>query len=248
MNSTAPGMGSFLPVPCSGRVDSVALAAEHRALRHRLRREPRGPSEAAGRPAARLREAAGGDDEDEPTARPSVRNPPIAVEVRTAIGRPTRARRGSSPSPGEYEPFSFLLPPARGAFEMCSIAGRRARGPGGATIPAERRDRSASVEGFHGGGRDILMPLGRPWSMAAHRPSSSGARSGFRDDAPPGSYRGEVTVTSAGGPIGAIRILLDVLPIRLDDPPFGARAELLQARRTGREVLEAHLGTCASTA
>jgi hypothetical protein len=41
------------------------------------------------------------------------------------------------------------------------------------------------------------------------------------DDAQTGSYAGDVTVTAGGKPVGAIHIALDVLPIKLADPPFG---------------------------
>ena len=69
------------------------------------------------------------------------------------------------------------------------------------------------------------------------------------DDAVPGSYRGELIVTAGGKPVGAISIVLDVLPIKLSDPPFGLGLNYSKpdGDKDGK-ILAAHLRTCASTA
>jgi len=120
---------------------------------------------------------------------------------------------------GEYEPFSFLLRPAEALSDVFIAAGEL-KGRGGALIPAANT-MVRSVEGFHGGGRDILTPLGRPWNMSAHSTEFFWCTVKVPGDAERGSYRGEVIVTAGGKSLGAINIVLDVLPIRLTDPPFG---------------------------
>jgi hypothetical protein len=99
------------------------------------------------------------------------------------------------------------------------IVGGELKGAGGAVIPA-RNVVARSIESFHGGGRDILMPLGRPWNQSAHSTEFFWCTVKVPDDAKPGTYRGELTVRADGKPVGAIRIVLDVLPIELTDPPF----------------------------
>jgi len=77
------------------------------------------------------------------------------------------------------------------------------------------------VEAFHGGGRDILVPVSRPWDMPAHSAEFFWCTVKVPDDAEPGSYAGDVILTAGGKSIGAIHVTLNVLPIRLADPPFG---------------------------
>ena len=120
---------------------------------------------------------------------------------------------------GEYEPFSFLLRPAE-ALAGVFVAAGELKGPAGAVIPAGNVV-VRSVESFHGGGRDILVPLGRPWSMSAHSAEFFWCTVKVPEDAAPGPYRGDLNVTAGGKPVGAINIVLDVLPIKLADPPFG---------------------------
>jgi hypothetical protein len=143
---------------------------------------------------------------------------PASVSVRrAAAGDPREARLLAAV--GEYEPFSFLLRPAEALTQMFITAGDL-KGPGGAVIPAGNVV-VRSVEGFHGGGRDILVPLGRPWNMSAHGTEFFWCTVKVPEEATPGSYRGDVTVTAGGKPVGALSIVLDVLPIKLTDPPFG---------------------------
>ncbi len=137
---------------------------------------------------------------------------------------------------GEYEPFSFLLRPKEDIGEVM-ITGGGLKGPGG-VIPAANVV-VTSVEEYHGGGRQVLMTLGKPWSMAAHAAEFFWCTVKVPDDARPGVYRGEVTVTSQGRKIGAIAVVLDVLPIRLEDPPFALGYNYSSPK--DQRALEAHL-------
>jgi len=143
---------------------------------------------------------------------------PAGVSVRKGVaGNPREAKLFAAV--GEYEPFSFLLRPAEALAQVAITAGDL-KGPEGAIIPA-RNVVVRSVESFHGGGRDILVSLGRPWNMSAHSTEFFWCTVKVPDDAVPGSYRGDVTVTASGKAVGTISIVLDVLPIKLTDPPFG---------------------------
>ncbi len=143
---------------------------------------------------------------------------PVSASIRRELTGSVREAKLFA-AVGEYEPFSFLLRPAEALSDVFINAGEL-KGPDGAIIPAANVV-VRSVEGFHGGGRDILTPLGRPWDMSAHSTEFFWCTVQVPDDARPGSYRGELTATTGGKPLGAISITLDVLPIRLTDPPFG---------------------------
>jgi hypothetical protein len=179
------------------------------------------------------------NEDPTPEQRPLVERPasyaaPQRVTIKTADGRevtydsPRRAtveRPGAGDartarifaSLGEYEPFSFLLRPKE-SLEDVFITATALRGPAG-TIP-KGNVAIASVEGFHGRGRDILMPLGRTWDMAAHSTEYFWCTVHVPQDAKAGVYRGQVTVTSRGQPAGSLDVVLEVLPIKLADPPF----------------------------
>lgn len=178
---------------------------------------------------------------------------PAEITIRTADGRtlsyksPTKVsiqredagnRRQARlfASIGEYEPFSFLLRPDESLEEVFISAGDLS-GPAG-TIPA-RNITIASVESFHGEGDDILMPLGRPWNMGAHTTEHFWCTIRVPDDARPGTYSGRVTVTSKQKPLADIEIALEVLPIRLEDPPFSLGYNYSSPKNA--RVLEAHL-------
>ncbi len=142
---------------------------------------------------------------------------PRSVSVRKELaGNPREARLFATP--GEYEPFSFLLRPQE-TLQQLFIAGTDLKGSGGALIPA-RNVVVQSVEGFHGGGRDILMHLGRPWNMSAHSTEFFWCTIQVPADAKPGPYEGEVQLTADSNPIAAIHIVLEVLPFKLPEPPF----------------------------
>ena len=143
---------------------------------------------------------------------------PAAVAVSPASeGRNPREARLFA-SIGEYEPFSFLLRP-RESIEEVMIDGSELKGTAG-VIPAANVV-VTSVEEFHGGGRQRLVPLGKPWNMGAHAAEFFWCTVKVPDTAKAGAYAGELAVTSKGRKIGAITIALEVLPITLEDPPFG---------------------------
>jgi hypothetical protein len=167
-------------------------------------------------------------------ARPLTYQRPSEVTVRTADGRavvhkePARVvvQPAAAADPrearifaciGEYEPFSFLLRPKE-ALEQVFITATELTGPAGAVLAANLV--VSSVESLQGGGRDVLMPLHRPWDMAAHAAEFFWCTIQVPDDAAPGVYKGKVEVTSKGKSAGAISVVLEVLPIRLADPPF----------------------------
>jgi hypothetical protein len=143
---------------------------------------------------------------------------PASVSIRRELGADPREAKLFA-TIGEYEPFSFLLRP-REALSGVFVTPAELKGPGQAVIPAANVT-VRSVEGFHGGGRDVLVPVGHPWDMSAHSTEFFWCTVKVPDDAPPGSYAGDVTVTAGDKPVGAIHIALDVLPIKLADPPFG---------------------------
>jgi hypothetical protein len=164
---------------------------------------------------------------------------PISVSVRKELADDPREARLFA-SPGEYEPVSFLLRPKE-ALSSVFIAAGDLNGPAGAVIPA-KNGVVQSVEGFHGAGREILMGLGRPWDMPAYSTEFFWYTVKVPQDARPGTYKGEVTVTAAGKPVGAIKIVLEVLPIRLADPPLalGLNYSKPDDDKDGR-ILAAHL-------
>ncbi len=165
---------------------------------------------------------------------------PRSVNVRRELAADPREARLFA-AVGEYEPFSFLLRPKEALAQVLITSGEL-KGPGGAVIPAGNVV-IRSVESFHGGGRDILVPLGRPWDMSAHSTEFFWCTVKVPDDAQPGSYVGDVTVTAGGKPVGAIHIALDVLPIKLADPPFGLGFNYSKPDddKDGK-ILAAHLG------
>ncbi len=142
---------------------------------------------------------------------------PQGVSIRQELRGNVREARLFA-SPGEYEPFSFLLRPKQALSEI-SVTAADLQGPGGSLIGAENV-RVQSVENFHGGGRDILMPLGNSWSMSAYSTEFFWCTIHVPGKAPPGTYRGEVVVKSAGEPAGTIHVVLDVMPIDLPQPHF----------------------------
>ena len=117
---------------------------------------------------------------------------------------------------GEYEPFSFALQP-KGRIVDVMIRAGDLTGPAG-TIPAENVV-VQSVEGGHGANR-MLCNLGRAWSMPAWSKELFWVTIHVPEDAEPGIYRGDVTIASADDPIAKVNVKLEVLPIKLDEPPF----------------------------
>ncbi len=120
-------------------------------------------------------------------------------------------------TPGEYEPVSFAVRPDE-RVEQLSLAASDLSGPGG-VIPRSQV-RVQSVESFHGGDKDILMDLGQAWDMPAFQRELFWATVHVPAEARPGEYTGEVTVTGGGKPIARLMLQLEVLPFRLEQPPF----------------------------
>ena len=133
------------------------------------------------------------------------------------LGGKTTAVAKMFASPGEVEPVSFALQPKE-RLTGVMIAGGALQGPAG-TIPAANV-RVRSVEGFHGKGRDILMDLGRTWDMAAWSKELFWVTVKVPRDARPGTYKGVCTVTSNSEAVARLAVELEVLPIRLEEPPF----------------------------
>lgn len=120
-------------------------------------------------------------------------------------------------TPGEYEPVSFALRPDD-RVEQLFLEATDLSGPAG-TI-SKTNVRVQSVESFHGGDRDILMDLGGPWDMPAYQRELFWATVRVPDEARPGVYRGAVVVTGGGKPLDRLTLELEVLPFRLEEPPF----------------------------
>ncbi|HEY5909784.1 MAG TPA: glycoside hydrolase domain-containing protein [Verrucomicrobiae bacterium] len=142
---------------------------------------------------------------------------PLGVSIRTGPKGNLREAKLFA-APGEYEPFSFLLRPKQTLDEV-SVSAGDLKGPANEIIPAANI-RVASVEGFHGGARDILMPVGRPWSMSAYSTEFFWCTVKVPPKAPPGVYLGQVVVRAGTQPVGSIQISLEVLPIDLAEPPL----------------------------
>ncbi|MFO8014980.1 MAG: hypothetical protein R6X20_16960 [Phycisphaerae bacterium] len=138
------------------------------------------------------------------------------VDIRPLGGEPSREAHLFA-APGEYEPVAFALRPRERLADVMVGAGPL-EGPAG-TIPAGRV-RVRSVEGFHGGGRDILMDLGRTWHMAAWSKELFWVTVHVPEDAKAGTYRGAVTVTSGGQAVAALDLVCEVLPLALPEPPW----------------------------
>ena len=161
---------------------------------------------------------------------------PSAVAISPSVAGKNLREARIFASPGEYEPFSFLVRP-RESIEQVMISGSELKGPGG-SIPAANVA-VASVEEFFPGGRQILVPVGKAWNMSAYAVEYMWCTVKVPEDAKPGSYRGEVAVTSKGQKIAAITIALDVLPIKLEDPPFALGYNYSHPK--DRKAMEAHL-------
>ena len=119
-------------------------------------------------------------------------------------------------SQAEYEPFSFALQPKERIADVMIRAGGLT-GPAGA-IPAENVV-VQSVEGGYGANR-MLYGLGRVWNMPAWSKELFWVTVHVPQDTRPGVYRGEVTIASADDPIAEVNVKLEVLPIKLEEPPF----------------------------
>ena len=140
-------------------------------------------------------------------------------------------------TPGEYEPFTFLLRP-RERYESVFVkpAGPLAGEAG--RIEAARIEIRA-VEDYHGGEFDALGRVGRPWDLPAWQAEAFWVTVHVPDNAAPGLYNGEIVVTSNDQRIGALPVALEVLPFQLDEPPYALGFNYSSPRNP--KALAAHL-------
>ena len=138
------------------------------------------------------------------------------VGEETVLGKQKTNKAAIFASPGEYEPFSFALQPKERLVEVMIKSGPL-RGSAG-VIPEENVV-VRSAEGGHGANR-MLFALWRPWHMPAWSKELFWVTVHVPEQAKPGIYRGEVTVTSAGKAVAKAEVSLEVLPIKLEEPPF----------------------------
>ena len=125
---------------------------------------------------------------------------------------------GLRATPGEYEPFTFSLRP-RERLETVFIK------PAGALVGPKGKIDAAnvkvcSIEGYHGDEYDALVPVGSSWDMPAWSRELFWVTVHVPDDAAPGLYNGEILITSQDKRVGAIALTLEVLPFRLEEPPY----------------------------
>jgi hypothetical protein len=160
---------------------------------------------------------------------------PLRVTVDRRGGADPR-EAGIFASIGEYEPFSLLLRP-KATMEEVFITSSDLTGDAG-RIP-KANVVVCSVESSGEMGRKILMRLGRKWDMPAHSTEHFWCAVKVPDDARPGLYKGKVTVTAKNQEVGSISILLEVLPIRLENPPFALGFNYSNPKN--QAALEAHL-------
>jgi len=141
---------------------------------------------------------------------------PQELSIKPLGGSPSTAARIFA-APGEYEPVSFAVRPKE---RLTAVAIRAGDLKGDAGIIPAANVRLRSVEGYHGKDRDMLMDLGRPWDMPAWSKELFWATVRVPEDARPGLYRGDVTVTSNDKSVAALQLELEVLPVKLEEPPF----------------------------
>jgi len=160
---------------------------------------------------------------------------PLRVTVDRRGGADPREARIFA-SIGEYEPFSLLLRP-KATLEEVFITSSDLTGDAG-RIPKENVVVS-SVESSGDMGTKILMRLGKKWNMPAHSTEHFWCTVKVPDDAKPGLYRGKVVVTAQNEEVGSIGVVLEVLPIQLEDTPFALGFNYSNPKE--QAALEAHL-------
>jgi hypothetical protein len=160
---------------------------------------------------------------------------PLRVTVDHRSGADPREARIFA-SIGEHEPFGLLLRP-KATLQEVFITSRDLIG-GAGQIPKENVV-VCSVESSGEMGRKILMRLGRKWDMPAHSTEHFWCTVKVPDGAKPGLYKGKVVVTAKDDEVGSIGIVLEVLPIRLEDPPFALGFNYSNPKN--QAALEVHL-------
>ena len=141
---------------------------------------------------------------------------PQELSIKPLGGSPATTARVFA-APGEYEPVAFAVRPKE---RLTAVTVRAGDLKGDAGVIPAANVRLRSVEGYHGKDRDILMDLGHPWDMPAWSKELFWATVRVPEDARPGLYRGAVTVTSGEKSVAVLQLELEVLPIKLEEPPF----------------------------
>jgi hypothetical protein len=141
---------------------------------------------------------------------------PLRVTVDRKGGADPRQARIFA-SKGEYEPFSLLLRP-KAALEQVFITSSDLTGDAG-RIPKENVE-ICSVESSGQMERKILVKLGKKWDMPAYSTEHFWCTVKVPNDARPGTYKGNLVVTADEQQVGSISVVLEVLDIKLDEPPF----------------------------
>jgi hypothetical protein len=161
---------------------------------------------------------------------------PLRVTVDRKRGADPREARMFA-SKGEYEPFSLLLRP-KAALEQVFITSSDLIGDAG-RIPKENVE-ICSVESSGQMEREILLNLDKKWNMPAYSTEHFWCTVKVPDDARPGIYKGKLTVTAVDQQVGSINIVLEVLDIKLAEPPFALG--LNYSNPHNQTALEVHLG------
>jgi hypothetical protein len=141
---------------------------------------------------------------------------PADVEPEPLGGR--RSQRATLfATPGEYEPVAFALANSAPLRDV-RITRSALIGPMGVIPSADVRVRS--VERVPGLGRSVLADLDPRLELPAGSTRLFWVTVRVPPDSEPGLYAGTVSVASAGETIARLDLVLDVLPLRLEEPPF----------------------------
>jgi hypothetical protein len=160
---------------------------------------------------------------------------PLLATVDRKVGADPREARIFA-SKGEYEPFSLLLRP-KAAIEQVFITSSDLTGDAG-RIPKENVE-ICSVESSGQMERKILVKLGKKWNMPAYSTEHFWCTVKVPDGALPGIYKGSLVVTADEQQVGSISVVLEVLDIKLVEPPFALG--LNYSNPHNQAALEAHL-------
>lgn len=160
---------------------------------------------------------------------------PAGAEPEPLGGEPSR-RATLFATPGEYEPVAFALGNSLSPIGV-EITSSALIGPMG-TIPSAAV-RVRAVEQVPRFGRRILVDPGPRVDLPAGATRSFWVTVRVPVDTQPGLYAGTVGVTSAGEALARLDLILEVLPIQLEDPPFALGFNYSQPG--DREALADHL-------
>lgn len=141
---------------------------------------------------------------------------PAGARLEPLAGQRSRTARLFA-APGEYEPVAFALGSSALLREV-TISGSALSGPMGVIPAAGVRVRS--VDRIPELRRSVLTDLGPGLEVAAGPARLFWVTVRVPQDARPGDYAGTLTVVSEGEILARLDILLEVLPLRLAEPPF----------------------------